>query len=162
MEKIYGATERMDGIQQTGRRRWEIFYGYGEDALDGETRGYNWRLTVEHKPTMSEIRGLIINQINANTDEKILTGYVYGGKKVWLSTENQFNYKAAYDLAVQTEGKSLPFTVKAGTTDEPEYITFETLDDMKAFYVGGLEYVQKCLADGWTEKDSVDWTKYEI
>lgn len=152
----------MDGIQQTGRRRWEIFYGYGEEALDGETRGYNWRLTVEHKPTMNEIRELIINQINANTDEKILTGYEYDGKQVWLSTENQFNYKAAYDLAVQTEGKSLPFTIKVGATEQPEYLTFETADDFAKFYLGGLEYVQKCLAEGWAEKDGIDWTKYEI
>jgi hypothetical protein len=38
---------------------------------------------------------------------------------VWLSTENQFNYKAAFDLATQTGGKSLPVTFKFGSTNNP-------------------------------------------
>jgi hypothetical protein len=159
-EKIYGAKERQDGLTKIGREKYEARYGYGEDAAGN---GYNWAAQFKgRKPSVAELKTAILQLVNDATDERILTGYKYDGKQVWLSTENQFNYKAAYDLAVQTEGKSLPFTVKVGTTDEPEYITFETPDDMKAFYVGGLEYVQKCLADGWTEKDSVDWTKYEI
>ena len=27
---------------------------------------------------------------------------------IWLSSENQFNYKVAYDLALQTNGANLP------------------------------------------------------
>ena len=38
---------------------------------------------------------------------------------VWLSSENQFNYKAAYDLAVQTGGATLPVTFKFGTDEVP-------------------------------------------
>ena len=48
---------------------------------------------------------------------------------VWLSTENQYNYKAAYDLAVQTGGETLPVTFKFGSDEQPEYHTFEKLDE---------------------------------
>ena len=41
---------------------------------------------------------------NDERDEKIVSGFVWRDMQVWLSSENQFNYKAAYDLAVQTKG----------------------------------------------------------
>ena len=47
---------------------------------------------------------------NSQTDAAILSGFAYNGAHVWLSVENQYNYKAAYDLAVQTGGETLPVT----------------------------------------------------
>ena len=48
---------------------------------------------------------------------------------VWLTMEDQFNYKAAYDIAVQSNGKLLP-TFKFGTTENPIYHKFEDLEDL--------------------------------
>ena len=84
MEKIFGATERHDQLIVFGTNRAMLIYGYGEE--DGQ--GFDYRQTFDHKPTVQEIRDVIIAQINANTDEKILTGFVWQDKKVWLSTEN--------------------------------------------------------------------------
>ena len=53
-----------------------------------------------HKPTDEEIRTLVMSWYNSQTDAAILSGFAYNGAPVWLSTENQYNYKAAYDLAV--------------------------------------------------------------
>ena len=69
----------------------------------------------DHRPTIDEIKSLIIGWYNAQIDNAIISGMTYNGVKVWLSSENQFNYKAAYDLAVQTEGKTLPVVFKFGT-----------------------------------------------
>lgn len=157
MEKRYGATERHDRLMQIGRNTWELIYGYG---TDGEN-GWTWRERYSRKPTLEEIKATIIAQINANTDERILSGMTWRGAAVWLSTENQFNYKAAYDLAVQTAGATLPVTFKLGTDDEPQYHTFESLDELQEFYTAALAHVQKSLSDGWTEKDGMDWSVYE-
>ena len=87
---------------------------------------------------------------------------VYNGVQVWLSSENQFNYKAAYDLAIQTNGKSLPVVFKFGTEDEPVYKQFNTLNELTNFYSQTMTYVQNTLAKGWQVKDSIDFSKYRI
>ena len=81
--------------------------------------------------------------------------------EVWLSSENQFNYKAAYDLAVMSQGNSLPSTFKFGTTENPVYYTFSTLDDISDFYLSAMAYINRCLTEGWKQKDSIDWSVYE-
>ena len=110
---------------------------------------------------MDELKDEILELVNEEVDKAILSGYEYDGKMVWLSTENQFNYKAAYDLAVQTGGASLPVTLKLGTLEKPEYVTFEDVETFSAFYIGAIKFIQKVLEEGWNEKDKVDWTKFE-
>ncbi|MBQ4589116.1 MAG: hypothetical protein IJA95_07500 [Bacteroidaceae bacterium] len=99
---------------------------------------------------------------NEKIDKKILEGFVWNDMSVWLSTENQFNYKAAYDLAIQTGGMNLPIKFKFGTTDEPVYHTFETLEELSDFYVKAMAYINTCLEEGWIEKDSINWEDYKI
>lgn len=155
-EKIYGISERADELTRRGKE-WYLYYGLGKD-----TQGdYAWRKVYDHKPTLDEVKADIIALIDAQTDEKILTGCLFEGNQVWLSTENQFNYKAEYDLAVQTDGSNLPYTVKLGATDNPVYKTFSTIEDFKTFYTKVLAYIKQCYTDGWTEKDNIDWTKFE-
>ncbi len=81
---------------------------------------------------------------------------------VWLSSENQFNYKAAFDLATQTAGANLPVRFKFGTDDEPQYYIFSNLEDLTDFYTKALKYVDSILNEGWEEKDSIDWSVYDI
>ena len=152
MEKRYGATERHDRLMKIGRNKWELIYGYGTDGVSGWT--YRERFT--RKPTQDEIKEIIIAQINLNVEEKILCGLVWKDMPIWLSTENQFNYKAAYDLAVQTGGQSLPVKFKFGTDEQPVYHTFTTLDDLQEFYMTSLAFVQQVLDEGWQEKDNLD------
>ena len=72
----------------------------------------------------------------------------------------QFNYKAAYDLAVQTAGKTLPVVFKLGTDEKPVYKQFTTLNELSNFYNQAMTYIQNTLAKGWRTKDSIDFTKY--
>lgn len=155
MQKIYGATARQDGLYKIGRNKWELIYGFGKDNEDDEA-GWNWRQRFTRRPTREEVRSLIIATINAETDAKILSGFVWNGKKVWLSTENQFNYKAAYDLAVQTAGATLPVTFKFGPDEEPQYHTFTSMEEFTDFFTKSLTYVSETLAAGWAEKDALD------
>jgi hypothetical protein len=86
---------------------------------------------------------------------------VWNDMPVWLSIENQFNYKAAYDMAVMSQGKSLPTVFKFGTTYNPVYYSFESLEDISDFYISAMSYINTCLAEGWKKKDSIDWSVYE-
>ena len=157
MEKRYGATERSDRLMKIGRNKWELIYGYGTDGVSGWT----YRERFEYKPTLEEIKEIIIAQVNRNVEEKILCGLMWRDMPIWLSTENQFNYKAAYDLAFQTNGASLPTVFKFGDTENPIYYKFDTLEDLQDFYVKAMRYINEQLAIGWAKKDAIDWSKYE-
>ena len=113
-----------------------------------------------HKPTIEEVKEFVIGVENAKIDANILSGFEWNGMSVWLSSENQFNYKAAYDLAVQTGGASLPVTFKFGDAT-PVYHTFETLFELTDFYTSAIAYVNNVLADGCAKKDALDWSEYE-
>lgn len=104
--KIYGAKERQDGIVVLSSNKACIYVGFGKDSEDAES-GYNWRKDYDHIPTIAEVKADIEALINAHTDATILTGFSWNGKPVYLSSENQFNFKAAYDLAFQTDGANL-------------------------------------------------------
>lgn len=114
----------------------------------------------DHRPTTDEVKSLVIAWYNAKVDEAILSGFTYENMSVWLSAENQFNYKSAYDLAVQTAGATLPVTFKFGTDEQPEYRQFTTLDELTDFYVKAMAYIQTTLAEGWKAKDAIDWSAY--
>ena len=158
MEKRYGATERHDRLMKIGRNKWELIYGYGTDGVSGWT--YRERFT--RKPTMEEIKEIIIAQINRNVEEKILCGLVWKDMPIWLSTENQFNYKSAYDCARDTAGQSLPVKFKFGTDKEPVYYTFTTFEELQEFYMTSLQFVQQVLDEGWAEKDGLDLSVFTL
>lgn len=128
---------------------YKPFYDIDEDGNKVESNVGTW---VEHvfrkKPSLSQIKDFILTEINKKTDELILSGFVWKGVPIWLSMENQLNYKTAYDLAIQTNGQVLP-TFKFGTTESPVYHKFESLEDLKDFYISAMSYVTDTLATGW-------------
>ncbi|MEZ3589645.1 MAG: DUF4376 domain-containing protein [Muribaculaceae bacterium] len=174
-ERQYGPTPP-DGVRVTriARRRWMVEYAVppdgdaaNGDAGDGHTAdaendsGHEggvsewWTAYTGTEPTADSLQRDIAAHINSLTDAAILGGMTWDGERVWLSTENQFNYKAAYDLAVQSLGASLPVTFKLGTDDRPVYRTFTLLADLQAFYTGCLAHVQRCYTAGWKAKDFI-------
>lgn len=140
---------------------YEPLFDTDEDGNKTESNVGTWAEHVfRNKPSLSQIKDFILTEINKRTDRLILSGFVWKGIPVWLSMENQLNYKTAYDLAVQTNGQVLP-TFKFGTTESPVYYKFESLEDLKDFYISAMSYVTDTLATGWQEKDKIDWTVYE-
>ena len=141
------------------KNKWRVRWDVSTDT-DGVTSYMEEEFN--HRPSLDEIKNLVAGWINSQTDARILSGYRYDGRMVWLSTENQFNYKAAYDLAVQTAGATLPVTFKLGDDDNPEYVTFESLEALTAFYTGAMQFVQQTLSEGWKAKDSIDLALYDV
>jgi len=107
------------------------------------------------------VKEAVVRDINEATKQKIIEGFVWNGHKVWLSSENQFNYKSAFDMAVQTGGESLPETFKFGTDEVPEYVTFETVSELRNFWTAARNHIKQTITSGWARKDGIDWSEYE-
>ena len=136
------------------RIRWNI-----QDKDDGTSE---WvEEDFDHRPSVDEVRKVILGWYNAEIDAEIVSGFKWNGSSVWLSQENQFNYKAAYDLAVQTNGASLPVKFKFGTDDAPYYHEFAELEELGQFYTQAMAHVQSALKKGWETKDKLDFKIYE-
>lgn len=160
MKRIEGSEgvaliECVNPVRGKWRIRWDV------QKQDNGNVNY-MEVEFNHQPTDEEIRDTIVSWINQQTDQAILSGFTYNGNMVWLSSENQFNYKAAYDLAMQTQGATLPVTFKFGTDDNPAYHQFETLKEFSDFYTKALQHIQTTLAEGWKKKDSFSAEAYHI
>lgn len=152
MEKCFGAEERHDQLIVLGTGKCVLVYGHGEE--DGH--GFDYRQRFDRQPTATELLKVITEHVDSLTDQKILTGFRWHGKNVYLSTENQFNFKAAYDVAVQTDGATLPIKFKLGEDADglPMYHTFNSMNAFTDFYTGAISFIQQTLAAGWEEKDA--------
>ena len=144
------------------KNKYRIRWDFQPFELDGDEKLVSFiEVEVKYKPTMLEVKDIILSWYNETTDKAILSGFKWKDMPVWLSSENQFNYKAAYDLAFQTNGASLPTVFKFGTTEEPIYYKFDTLEELQDFYVKAMTYINEQLAIGWAKKDNIDWGEYE-
>lgn len=155
-----GAEKRQDQVIKIGVKNYLLIYGYGTDE-DGN--GYNFRKNYDHKPTKTELKEDITQLIDGITDSRILQGFRWNEVSVYLSTENQMNFKAAFDLNMQTGGLMLPVKFKLGEDAEGNavYHTFENMEDFTDFYTSAVSYINQCLNKGWAEKDSLDMSSYE-
>ena len=143
-------------VEYIGKSSWRIRWNIEKSE---NLYSYN-EAEFNRKPSLQEIKNTILASFNEDIDSKILSGFTWNDMQVWLSSENQFNYKTAYDLAVQTNGSSLPVTFKFGSSDNPKYHTFETLEDLSDFYIKAANHVIKTLDEGWKLKDAIDWSNY--
>ena len=159
MEKVFGATQRHDQLTTyTGTNRAMLIYGFGTE--DGQ--GFDFRHDFDHHPSREELLEVITQHIDAQTDEKILSGFVWNGKNVWLSAENQRNFSEGQRAAMITNGASLPVTFKIGEDAQrsPVYHEFTTVEELTAFYLEGVAFINQCLVDGWREKDAArEWVE---
>lgn len=141
------------------RVRWNIQPIEGdEDAVTFEEKEFS------RKPTIGQIKETIVNWLNVQVDEKIISGFSWRDMFVWLDNVNQFNYKSAYDLSFQQHVAGLPFQeikVKFGTDEQPVYHTFKSFEEISEFYLSAISHIQVCLAEGWQAKDNIDLSLYE-
>ena len=130
-------------------------------AITPTETGAEWyERDFDHRPTADEIRALFVELVNENVQAKIREGLTYEGAMVWLSAENQLNYRNALDVAMQTDGDSLPVVFKLGTDSEPVYREFRSVESLQAFVNCCARYVQQCLEEGWRRKEAFDVEPY--
>lgn len=128
-----------------------------------DTGRYSWMAEyVYRRPTLKIVQDVVLGWYNGQVDGSILKGFIWRGMPVWLSFENQFNYKAAYDLAVQTSGGNLPVVFKFGDSASPVYHEFASVEELSEFYLQAMAHINACLKEGWKRKDGIDWSAYVI
>lgn len=142
------------------RQLWLVRFRVAEPK-DGYVQVESIKMTG--KPTLEDIKAAVIAWHNAQIDRAILSGHRWRDMPVWLSAENQQNYKATFDLAMQFAGQggTLPVTFKFGTEIAPVYHKFEALQELQEFYLSTVQYVKEVLSEGWARKDNIDWTVYQ-
>jgi hypothetical protein len=127
---------------------------YGLNPTEGEMA--EWRQIEFYKkqgrPSFEQVKAAIIADINERVKALIIGGFVWNGKPVWLSEENQMNFAQAV----------VPATFKIGedANGDPIYQEFNTKTELKNFVEACVAWKQQCLSAGWAEKDSMDWTPY--
>ena len=143
--------------------RWDVKEEqHANDGMESQSKVASfYQQEFLHKPTLEEVKSLITSWYDDKITARIVEGFVYDGLSVWLSNENQLNYKVAYDMAVQSDGANLPVTFKFYDNDVAEYRTFNTWAEITDFYTAMVSYIQQNLIDGWQEKDRIDWSPYE-
>ena len=170
--KVTGKEEKFNLINTQGNR---IIVSYGKESAGAiNSTWHEVSLSKDHgeKPTLEAIKKAIEEDINVETNQKILEGYewtvLHGddvGKtvKVWLSKENQNNIKAKHDAARDyPEQVVWPMVYKIGEQDgKPVYENFGSQSELARFYVGSVNYIEKCCQEGWKQKDTIDWSSYE-
>ena len=115
------------------------------------------------KPTIEQVKKAVIDDINKKTDEKIISGFVWNDISVWLSEENQRNFSEAQRIATAMPETILPVTFKLGEQADgtPIYHEFTAAEELTGFYLQAVAYINATLAQGWAEKDGIDWAPYE-
>lgn len=157
MNKVFGKKKSYAPIKEDASR---VIISYGMDSVDKNNATwieiYLAKKQINHL-SLDDVKAAIIADINAQTDEKILSGFVWNGTTVWLSAENQRNFSEAQRLGI------VPVTFKLGEQEDgtPVYHTFDTTAELDGFYHQAAAYIQQCLQTGWYVKDNIDWTPYE-
>lgn len=186
MNKVCGNRQDYIPVKQD-ESRYIISYGLEEAPNDLYT-WYEIYIYKKQKSTISlqDVEDAITDDINDRVTENIITGYrwtVLHGEdegllaNVWLSAENQANFKAKHDTALQYPNLvSWPMQYKIGEKEErtedeethmeivtkrPVYEYFQNIQELASFYLGGVDYIESCYQAGWAEKDAMDWKPYE-
>lgn len=163
MSKTYGLKTEFAFVRKDASR---IIVSYNrKDEADGQH--CTWDQVCFYKkqtasPTKEQIKDAIIKDINDSVVRQIHEGFEWKGHKVWLSLENQANYKAAADLAEKTYDEGDTVTFRFGDEDAPDPYTFEDANEVIGFWEQVHRYIVATVKAGWDLKASIDWSAYII
>ncbi len=170
MNKVFGITSDFTPVREEGTR---IVISY--NMVDEGNGKVSWIEIYLPKKQNSSIlsfgivKEAIIADIDATTDKKILCGFKWNDndgveRNVWLNAENQRNYSEAQRLADKAGAKNYEaqtFKISEDENHNAFYKTFSTLAELNEFYYAAFAYIKQCLAEGWAQKDSFDFSPYE-
>ena len=153
MNKMNGKQADFAPIRDEGTR---IVICYGMKQVEGEL--YEWYEVYLPKKQNAQlnlqmVKDAIIADIDERVKAQIIGGMIWNGKPVWYSIENQLNFTNAV----------APVTLKIGEQENGTAVYEEFVDAeyLAAFCTFCNNHKQNTLAEGWQEKDSIDWTPYE-
>ena len=93
MKRVEGSSgisllECVNPVKDKWRVRWDVQHNEQDDSVSYMEEEF------PYKPDGEEIRKMVIDWYNQEINNEIISGFTYNGIPVWLSQENQFNYKS--------------------------------------------------------------------
>lgn len=165
MNKVFGNKDCFTPIRED-ESRVIVSYDYQEEA-DGVNATwfevYFYKKT-DGRPSIERIKEAVIMDIDGRTDKKSETGYSWDGKPVKLNWENRQNFKAVHDAAAMyPDLVKFPklFKLSDGENGQAVYHSFDTMKELAQFYLGGMDWIEQCVEEGFIKKDNFDFTPYE-
>lgn len=113
-----------------------------------------YRKYYDRLPTAEVLTADVEDLVNAWVEDGILTGYVWKGQLVWLSVENQLNYRCAVDAA-ELGGLTFPYRVRVVGGDGVGYVELSDAAELRTFWLGVQAHIRKLQEHGWVLKDGV-------
>lgn len=114
----------------------------------------------DHKPNINEIKDAIESYYNQIVQEKIRQEFKWKEYNIWLSLENQINYKSIYDL-IENKTLEKPPIIKVYKELKDTYYQFESLQEFKDFYSAVNLFIKNTLESYWWIKDNIKYDEYE-
>lgn len=147
--KVYGVESENNTLIKLNKQHYVLFYGFFADGIGN----YRLRKDYYRKPTIIDIRTDIENVIDERTSQKILSGFEFEGVNIWLSQENQINFRSVV---------SFPVKFKVGENEGVSvYKTFSHQEELSVFNNAIADYIHSCLNEGWDAKDNLDCEKFK-
>lgn len=135
--------ECIDPNRNIWRLRWDILNGSYEE------------IELRHKPTIDEIKSIVLGWYNSQVEENIKSGFIFQGRKLYLNKETQMNINLFSDASV------FPLTLKMGEEYSPVFVVFNTKEELKNLKNSMASHIKKCLREGWDIKSNINWSIYE-
>jgi len=134
---------------------------WGLKNIGGDNYKWNYEI-FNTKPSIDTIKKTITDYINSQTRFCIENKFRWNGMSIYLSIENQIDYKLLFDTTSLLEGSNLPEKVKFKINGESIYYDFETIDDMKDFIIAMNNHIRACLEVGNKAKEEINYDDYVL
>ena len=112
---------------------------------------------------LNDLRTKILAQIDDKTNQLITYGFVFMGKNIRLTLEDQHNYDGEYNLIKAFIEDGIPesmifpiyFKVWTNTDGSPVFFVMNNLVEMRNLISAGKMYIKDCLVRGWDIKNTI-------
>ena len=111
--------------------------------------GYKEYIYSPPKKTLEELINESNENINKQTDEKILNNFVWNENAFYLTSENQMNFS---NLFIAKDYLTYPQFVKTKTG----FIELQSIEEVTSFYLAGINFIKLCLEEGWLLKAAAE------
>lgn len=152
-------TDNIDKYTPIKKVNGKYIVSWGLTKNNNDT--YTWKYYITNrKPTPETIKEEINTYINENVKKSIINDFTWNGMKVYLSLENQIDYKLLFDITLLQDGTNLPEVIKLKQGKETVHYSIESVEEFKDFMLSMNRHIRECLKQGRELKESIDYSEY--
>lgn len=162
MEKVYGSPVRQDGLYKIGRNKWELIYGFGKDSEEADS-GWNWRERFTHRPTLEEMKSVIIGAIKEESAHKLRYGLKWNGLTVEYTEERKSDLTGII-VGLQGGFAQLPMELNLGSSEDgtPSLYTFTSAEGIGAVAAAIVAHKTAVCKEEWEAITELDMDVFRI